>query len=871
VVFDDTGANAGPIVLSTDIRPAELTVDAAKDYIFQGAGAIVGSTGLTKAGTGTLTLVTDNSFTGMVKIQSGAVQVGTGGTSGVLGGIGDIEISNGASLLFNRSDDVAPGRAFIGDGTGAGTVGIDGGGSLTTIGGNETDFVVDSGTLYARGGGAWSPGSTITVNNGGTLDTVANSMGGSADIPAQLDIAAGGKWVVNNEQSIPTVTNLVGGSIEGPGEIRGGGTVSHTGDATSTVSANVALNGTMTFDVADGTQADDMVVSGDVAGNGTLLKDGAGTLALTGTVNSGSGLGANAGTLALRMAAPLDVGSALSGTGGTIVNESGAEMTLSGDGTNYAGVIDANGKDVVLGGATSGSGTDGTLVLGGATLKLALENTSAQGKLYFASLGGNINTDPLPDGSQVTTTASVIQGGIANNTTLALAGYIWLTAGDWSFAESVDDKAYVKIDGQTVINNGKWNQKSYGTFNSPADGWYSFDMRVSNGGGGNGPSQGASFSIGIAKGASTNWGDFVAFEIGVLGTNTSLEPSINSFAMAGGLTTGGGADNTVDVGTKVLVINGPVEGPDPLVKQGSGTLTLNGAGTITGAVTVKQGALVLGPSASIASASLVQANSGSSLGGEGQAGPVTIKSDGFLIPGGEGAVGTMGIGAFHIEPLGQFKVEVDSNSGTADKVVVGGDVTLDLGAMLVLADLGSTAMAPGASLTILDYSGHSLTGEFIGRAEGASITVGVNAFVLSYVGNGGTAVTLSIPGGSDYDTWAGSFGLSGADADPGADPDSDGVINDREYAFGLDPTSAASVNSVTSPLSAVGEFSYTRRDPALTGLAYTIETSTDMATWTPDAGATQTVAGTVGDVQTVDVTVTAAPAGGKLFVRAVAD
>jgi len=95
--------------------------------------------------------------------------------------------------------------------------------------------------------------------------------------------------------------------------------------------------------------------------------------------------------------------------------------------------------------------------------------------------------------------------------------------------------------------------------------------------------------------------------------------------------------------------------------------------------------------------------------------------------------------------------------------------------------------------------------------------------------------------------------------------------NADEYAFGLNPTSGASVTPITTPLSATGQFTYTRRDPTLTGLTYTIETSTDMATWTPDPGATQTVAGTAGDVQTVDVTVTAAPVNGKLFVRAVAE
>ena len=80
------------------------------------------------------------------------------------------------------------------------------------------------------------------------------------------------------------------------------------------------------------------------------------------------------------------------------------------------------------------------------------------------------------------------------------------------------------------------------------------------------------------------------------------------------------------------------------------------------------------------------------------------------------------------------------------------------------------------------------------------------------------------------------------------------MSNDNERIWGLNPTNAASSNPFTLNSSlASGTFSYTRRTPALTGLNYTVWTSINLTTWTPDTGATQTVASTVADVQTVNV------------------
>ncbi|MGJ8723916.1 MAG: beta strand repeat-containing protein [Roseibacillus sp.] len=138
-----------------------------------------------------------------------------------------------------------------------------------------------------------------------------------------------------------------------------------------------------------------------------------------------------------------------------------------------------------------------------------------------------------------------------------------------------------------------------------------------------------------------------------------------------------------------------------------------------------------------------------------------------------------------------------------------------------------------------------------------------------YPGDGILSVTSDpVTGSADYDTWAASFSLTGGPTD---DDDNDGVSNNDEYAFGLDPTSGSSVCPFTGLLEmSAGTFSYTRRDPVDSNLTYTVYTSTTLeaADWTLDATATQIAGATDGaGNQTVDVTLSTVPTATKLFVR----
>ena len=152
---------------------------------------------------------------------------------------------------------------------------------------------------------------------------------------------------------------------------------------------------------------------------------------------------------------------------------------------------------------------------------------------------------------------------------------------------------------------------------------------------------------------------------------------------------------------------------------------------------------------------------------------------------------------------------------------------------------------------------------------GITMTVMNNVAIDNRVGfNGFQLIPVAAPAGGDYDTWLNGFPsiTTAADKLPTADPDGDGLKNQQEYAFGLNPASGASVNPIAAPLDkTTGSFAYTRR--ANSGLTYTVTTSTDLVTWITDAGSAQSVGPAASGVETVSFTLANPAAGGKLFVR----
>ncbi|WP_273793905.1 beta strand repeat-containing protein, partial [Brucella anthropi] len=116
------GSIAGNIV-----NDGAVSFDRIDDVVY--GGVISGSGVATKNGAGTLTLTSDQTYTGATVIAAGTLQVGNGGASGW---ISNAVISNNGRLSFNRSDD----KTYAGSIVGSGSVIKNGTGTLTLSGTN---------------------------------------------------------------------------------------------------------------------------------------------------------------------------------------------------------------------------------------------------------------------------------------------------------------------------------------------------------------------------------------------------------------------------------------------------------------------------------------------------------------------------------------------------------------------------------------------------------------------------------------------------------------------------------------------------------------------------------------------------------------
>jgi autotransporter-associated beta strand protein len=164
---------------AVNVRNAVFDVSAGETSII--SGAVSGSGGVTKTGSGTLVLTASNSFTGAIDVQAGLLEL-AGSASAPSGGTpSGVGVSAGAVLLLSASDrfNNTPAVTLSG-GTitrGSGVSEVFGDLNLTTA--SFLDF--GGGTTGTLAFGAYTPGSLLAVNNffqGNTL-TFASNVSGS--------------------------------------------------------------------------------------------------------------------------------------------------------------------------------------------------------------------------------------------------------------------------------------------------------------------------------------------------------------------------------------------------------------------------------------------------------------------------------------------------------------------------------------------------------------------------------------------------------------------------------------------------------------------------------------------------------------------
>ena len=151
VVLDDTASGASPITVTLDsvFTPASVTFNLTnKNYVLRGSGSVAGITALTKTGSGSLTLLGTNTYTGLTYVNNGTFQLGDGtANNGSVGG----SISNNGALIFAN-----PGaQTYGGSISGTGGLTKSGAGVLTLTNRNTYagTTVIGAGTLQLGGAG----------------------------------------------------------------------------------------------------------------------------------------------------------------------------------------------------------------------------------------------------------------------------------------------------------------------------------------------------------------------------------------------------------------------------------------------------------------------------------------------------------------------------------------------------------------------------------------------------------------------------------------------------------------------------------------------------------------------------------------------
>ena len=564
-----SGAIAGDIEVAAG---GTLAFNRSDDLAF--GNVVIGSGGLTKLAGNTLTLTGNNTYAGLTTVSAGTLQLGDGGASGSIGG--NVSVAGGATLKFNRSDNLT----FDGA--------INGGGSLVKL--NSNTLILTGNNTYT--GGTTVSAGTLDIGNGGTSGSIAGNV--SLTDPSSI--------LRFNRSDAVTFS----------GAISGGGTLAKLGAGT------LILTG-------DSTYAGATTVS-----EGTLqLGNGGTTGSIAGTVNVGTGA-----TLSINRSDNLTFANVVTGSGG-LTKLAGNTLTLTGENTYAGGTTVSAGTLRIGNGGTTGSVAGNVSVGGGATLSFNRSDNFTFGNAVtgaggLTKLAGNTLTltaeHTYPGGTTVSAgTLRIGDGGTSGS----IAGNVAVGSGATLGFNRSDDVTF----GGAVSGNGALAKLTGNTLTLTGSNNYNGGTTVSAGmlQIGNGATTGSiSGSVSVGAGATLrfNRSDNLTFGGAISGGGGLSKLGAGTLTLTGNSTYTGGT--TVSAGTlqvgnggntgsiagnvsvasaaalsfnrsNAVTFGGVISGDGGLAKLAGNTLTLTGNNTYAGGTTVSAGTLQLGNGAATGS------------------------------------------------------------------------------------------------------------------------------------------------------------------------------------------------------------------------------------------------------------------------------
>jgi fibronectin-binding autotransporter adhesin len=517
-----------------------------------------------------------------------------------------------------------------------------------------------------------------------------------------------------------------------------------TGDAIAAGTLALAAQGVVTVD-----SADDLTISSMISGSGGLVKNGVGTLALSGANTYSGETQVSQGTL--RIQSGLALGATGTGNDTTVfagatlamqgsINVGDETLTLAGTGVNNAGALESligtntwgsSGTVLITLGPYLALGTlissdnvgvaSGQLILNGTLSGVALTEVGS-GTLQLAGSASNTFV------SAITVDAGLLQlnklGGV-----VAVPGS--LTVGDGVGIAQVQLLGSQQIATTQALTVNRGAQFDLQGFSQSLTGVTISDGTVTNSGGG------GTLTLSGASPIVFNGGTLNSGAGSILLANTASTVTANAAdaaTIAGNMTLGTGtATFNVADGPAVddLVISAAVSGQFGITKSGAGTLLMSAANSYSGTTTLSAGGLAVGSSTAVGTGKLNI--SGGTLRGDGGnqtlANPISV-SGSFTLGGRRDLAGT--------------NTGIDLTTAQATSIT--GNTTIAVADPLVLAEIAGSLVQASSGYTLTKSGDGTL---ILAGNNNYSGTTTVSAGVLNIQNSGALGSgTVSVTSGA---------------------------------------------------------------------------------------------------------------------------
>jgi autotransporter-associated beta strand protein len=630
---------------------------------------------------------------------------------------GNLIISSAISGAFN----------LVNDGTSTGKL------VLSSATGNTfTSLFDDSGIVQISG-------------NSGALGTGAATISGGAG----LEITGG-----------ISPTNAI--SISGTGASGAG--VLHNVGGTNTLSGTITEAANSTIAADSGTTLN---LTGNLTGTNTNT-----TFVGPGTITA-SDVTTGTGTVTLS-SGTLTFNGANTYTGATTVN--GGTLNLSGTGVTVDGSLTVNSGGAVAQTTSNQINAASTLTMNGGTYNLngnaqtLTSLTGASGATVTVGTGGNLTVD----GAGSSTYAGALSG--AGTITQSGTGEMALTGSSAGFTGNLAlTQGIVNVSGNnnvlgtgTVAVSGTGNFEVQGGLNLANN----FTLSTTGASSGNGAIENMSGVNTVSGTVALAGSSFIQSDAGTLTLSNTV--SLGSGGNGYNLDVGGSGNTTL---SGVIQNGGTAAGS--LTQSGTGTLTLSGANTFTGATTVSSGTLTAG------AANVLKTTSGVTVGGATGSAAATLNLGNFnqtvanLNLGATGTLTGFGSGAQTLTLTGAGNILGGTMTGATGTLVIGAGTTLTLNASF--SDPGLTIDLNGGTL-VLNGTAAATTDSFgaLNITGSSTIDFGTGAATTHLTDSSltmGTGATLTI------DNWVDEQDYFYATSFTGATYGADGVTPEDQIIF----------------------------------------------------------------------------------------